>query len=226
MAEEQKPRKMKARDRKKREAVQEVTRLFPEDLARRQGAYREDMVPSVGRKDEDGDTRHRGYVRIGRRWTEINERVRAGEYTWPEFVAQLDPEELVRGQLRDSNGEFMGRPPTFIPRAFFLACVQEIKRRFDEKMQERLLTAADELIELSKPTSGMKPKDRADVLKYLIERVVGPVPKTVELSQDEPWKIIIGDIVADAPHDVPEPYADRRASLLEGMEGNDEEDED
>ena len=142
-------------------------------------------------RDEQPDGRKQITFRIGKRWSQIITEVKDGQYTWEEFTESLDPEELVRGQLKDRNGRFQGRPPALVPRAFHDACQRELHRRFNDKIRDRLLGAVDELIELSKASGGMEAKDRAKVLTYLIERVMGPVPKQVNISTDQPWEGLV-----------------------------------
>jgi hypothetical protein len=127
-------------------------------------------------------------IRLGKRWSQIITEVADGQYTWEEFTEELDPEELARGQLKDRDGRFRGRPPALVPRAFQTACVREIQKRFNEKVQERLLSATEELIDMSR-AGHLEPKDRAKLLIYLMERVMGPVPKQVVIQgADEPWQ--------------------------------------
>lgn len=139
-------------------------------------------------RETEPDARTQIRIRLGKRWSQIITEVAEGQYTWDEFVEELDPQELARGQLKDKNGVFRGRPPALVPRTFQTACVKEMQRRFNEKIQERLLDAVDDLISLSK-NGRMDGKDQAKVLVYLIERVMGPVPKQVIIAgADEPWQ--------------------------------------
>lgn len=138
-------------------------------------------------QDTEPDSRPNIYLRLGKRWSQIITEVKEGQYTWAEFAEELEPAELARGQLMDRHGSFRGRPPALVPRAFHDACIKEIQRRFNEKMQSRLLEATDELIDLSK-AGRLDGKDRAKILMYLIERVMGPVPKTVHVTAGEPWE--------------------------------------
>lgn len=165
------------------------------------------------RKETAG--RRRRAATLGSRWSEIVDRVRAGEYTWEEFCSSLSPEELARGQLKDDRGGFAGKPPEFVPRAFLLACQREIYNRFNEKMQDRLLSATDELIELSR-VGHMEPKDRAKILTYLIERVMGPVPKEVVVSTEKPYEGLLAKIVSKARP--AEPGDDRYATRRKGSD--------
>jgi len=140
------------------------------------------------KRETEPDTRPNVRMRLGKRWSQIITEVAEGQYTWDEFVEELDPEELARGQLKDRHGYFSGRPPALVPRQFQQSCVREIQRRFNEKVQGRLLSATDELIEMSR-SGFLDGKDRAKVLIYLLERVMGPVPKTVVIAGgDEPWQ--------------------------------------
>lgn len=209
-------------------AAAEVVNLMPEDTRKR----RRDIgaVPRAGRRrnqlDENGkrlDPRERRHVHLGRRWTQIYTEVESGEYTWDEFVEGLDAEELVRGQLKDYRGGFSGRPPSLVPRAFHLACQRELKRRFDEKVQDRLLDATDELIQLSKMNGGLQPKDRAKVLMYLMERVMGPIPKQVNVTTDAGIEGFFAGVLRKAPADaeVEQPYTARRSA--EEIEDEEEE---
>jgi hypothetical protein len=111
----------------------------------------------------------------------------------------------------DDQGGFRGRPPEFVPRQFLLTCQREIYRRFNEKMQERLLGATDELIDLSR-SGHMEPKDRAKVLTYLIERVMGPVPKEVVVTTEKPYEGLLANIVSKSRpiQEGEDPYAKRR----------------
>lgn len=173
-------------------------------------------------RETNPDTRIQKWQRLGKRWSQIISEVKAGQYTWDEFVEELSPEELARGQLKDKDGGFSGRPPALVPRAFQQACVKEIQRRFNEKVQDRLLGATEELIELSR-SGFLDGKDRAKVLIYLIERVMGPVPKQVVIAgADEPWQDVMTKgfvrpgVTDDAPAPAPrrtDRYSKRRKTI-------------
>jgi hypothetical protein len=180
--------------------------MFP-DKARGSGLDRdrEDVVPLSGKAK--GEERRRRAPSLGARWSEVADNIKQGLYTWDDFVQQLTPEELARGQLMDSKGRFTGRPPEWVPRAFLLECQREIYRRFNEKMQERLLGATEEYIDLSRMVDD--PNVREKMLRYLIERVMGPVPKEVVVTQEKPWEVIVTDIVSEAPADAEHGYEHR-----------------
>lgn len=204
----------------------EVVALFADPKTRPTGKKIE--IPRGGintsKYPDKPDSRSRTVkVVVGKRWSQIITEVKEGMYTWKEFAENLSPEELARGQLKAANGSFEGRPPTLVPRAFHDACIKEIQRRFNEKMQGRLLEATDELIDLSRAGGGLEPKDRAKVLSYLIERVMGPVPKTVTIAAEAPWEATVAGIFRPAvDHDPAAPsqtppkrdrYAKRRRDI-------------
>lgn len=155
-------------------------------------------VPPPGSKK--GKRAASNKVSLGERWNQLRQRIDAGELTWEEFCEELDPEELARGRLKDSNGGFTGRPPTWVPRAFFLACQRQLQERFNEKLQARVLGAVEEYIELSRSVED--PATRERMLRYIMERVMGPVPKEVTVSTEKPWEVLVGKIARKArPND-------------------------
>lgn len=179
-----------------------VTNLFSED---RKAQVNHDR-PEPGTRADRGepDKRQNEYVkqRLGKRWSQIHREVAEEHlYSWDDFVEGLDAGELARGQLRDKHQKFSGRPPEFIPRAFYLACQREMIKRFNFKMQSNLEVAADELVRLG-TSDIMEPKDRIKVLQYLIERVVGKIPDKVVVAAADPWETIIGDILSESPDDI------------------------
>jgi hypothetical protein len=158
-------------------AAMDIVPLMPADRQAKPKAPR--LVPSkkAGTVTRKGQGKN---LTISDRWATIMKSVRDGEYTWEEFCDGLDADELARGQLKDSRGAFSGRPPRVIPREFHLACQRELMRRFNEHMQEALLDATKKYIQLASDVGDPAVQER--MLRYIIERVVGPVPKEVKLS--------------------------------------------
>lgn len=150
-------------------------------------------VARPGHKSQTERTRIR--FRPGRRWSEIIGEVKAGSYTWKQFTEGLSNEELARAQLRDSNGGFQGRPPTMVPREFYLACFRELKRRFDEEFQDGVLAIAKEYVKLAQ-NDEIPVQQRAKMMQYAMERVFGSIPKEVTIKQEEPWESFVVGVVA------------------------------
>lgn len=176
--------------RRRRAATAEALAMMPDREATGEGK------PPGGNRDHDADPRTRIRVQLGKRWSQIVREIKAGDYTWQQFAESLSADELARGQLKDSNGGFNGRPPTIVPREFHLACFRELKRRFDEQFQSSVLAIAEQYVELAKDTS-LPAKDRAKMMQYAMERVFGGIPKEVLVKQDAPWESVVTSIVAE-----------------------------
>jgi len=159
-------------------------------------------------------------VRLGKRWSEIVGNVKAGEYTWAEFVDGLDEEELARGQLKDKNGKFQGRPPTVVPREFLLACQREMKRRFDELFQSDVIPIAKEYLKMAQ-SKDLKPETKAKMLQYAMERVFGGIPKDVTIRQEQPWEQLVVNVMgSDDDRQIP-PHLQERYERYEERKGGD-----
>lgn len=150
-------------------------------------------VARPGAKNQTERTRIR--IRPGRRWSEIISEVKAGSYTWKQFTEGLSNEELARAQLRDGNGGFTGRPPTMVPREFYLACFRELKARFDQEFQEGVLAIAKAYVDLAQ-NEDLPIAQRAKMMQYAMERVFGSIPKEVTIKQEEPWESFVVGVVA------------------------------
>lgn len=216
--EEQRAYRKELREKRKKllEQTDNVLSFLDADKADAVPPNREFYVGRPGRSGESGKSRQPIY--LGQRWSRIVQNVKDGVFTWDEFCENLTPKELVRGQLMGADGRFAGKPPSFVPRAFIHAAARELHKRFNEKMQENLLSATEELIKL-----GMDPtveaRDRIKVLQYVIERVVGKVPDKVEVHKADPWEDILFEIQreADAAAASKEnPYAARMETGSEG----------
>lgn len=104
----------------------------------------------------------RAIVRLGT----MNTRILTGQ----EDLSLWDDEELIRGQRKDRNGRFQGKPPTVVP----VALHREITRRQMEKaiqlLNENVSEAAEVLVSIIK---GMdtEDKDRLKAIDMLFNRV-------------------------------------------------------
>ncbi len=65
-------------------------------------------------------------------------------------MEELDDEEILRGQLRDKNGGFSGRPSDYVPRSFHVALVRETIKRMENKFRESQEMAWTTLTEIAK----------------------------------------------------------------------------
>lgn len=172
--------------------------------------------PPVGvyrKKGEAGGPQLR--ISLGERWSTIVIAVKRGETTWKEFVEGLSEEELARGQLKDSNGGFQGRPPALVPREFHLACQREMKRRFEEIFSADVLEIAKQYVQLAKD-SRIPPKERAKMMQYAMERIFGGIPREIQLTQEKAWETVLVNVTADeTSSEMPDWRARRYAGYAE-----------
>jgi hypothetical protein len=93
-------------------------------------------------------------------------------------VADLDDEEIRRGQTRNKDGGFSGRPPKAFPRALHDALRLEFQRRMNQKFQVAVDVAYITLLEVAN-----NPRASADArvkaATALMERGLGKVPDKV-----------------------------------------------
>jgi hypothetical protein len=178
-----------------KERGENVVKLFGDDPHYDEAVNVADMVPVGGGKTEDGDERVRSRIRLGKRWTEIVQHIKRGDYTWEDFVETLSPSELARGQLKDAEGMFRGRPPAIVPRAFHDACVRELMRRGQHLYRENYIEAITAMTAIAKDEDA-KDSDRIKAAQFVIERLEGKVPDKLEISAADPWQTIISGIVA------------------------------
>jgi hypothetical protein len=129
-------------------------------------------------------------------WGRMRDILKRTNMTVQEFVEQLDDEELVRGQLRDTDGKFRGRRPAWVPNEFHRACIRELLRRGQTLWRENYLQAIQVLTDIAQDDK-QKAADRLKAAMHVIERIEGKIPDKIEVSLDAPWEGIIMDIVAE-----------------------------
>lgn len=132
--------------------------------------------------------------------SDIQYRIERGEITMKDLVATMTPEELVRGQLMSSAGDFRGRPPAFIPAEFHTECMRELLRRGEDIWRNAYLKSIEVFAKLAADET-LDAKDRMKAAQYVIERVAGKTPEKIEVAVAQPWETIIGGIVAEAEDD-------------------------
>jgi hypothetical protein len=159
----------------------------------------DDVLPGGkdGPRPEHRKTRPRKRVRLSPNFTEVMDKVAAGETTLKEVVAAMDPEELVRGQFKAQDGTFKGRPPSFVPQEFHNECIRELLRRGQELYRSHFLIAIQAFTQIAADPE-IDPAQRLKAAQYIWERVEGKVPERVEVAQAQPWQTIIDGIVAEA----------------------------
>jgi hypothetical protein len=147
----------------------------------------------------------RGKPRMARAWVAMNNMLKETGMSMQEFVEGLTVEELVRGRLKDTNGQFRGRPPKFVPREFQQACIRELFRRGQELWQKNYLEAIQAMTDIAagrgKLGEGATPGERIKAAQFVIERLEGKVPDKLVVTDDKRWETVLSGIVADVSED-------------------------
>lgn len=113
-------------------------------------------------------------------------------------LSDWDDEELIRGQRKDRNGRWTGRPPKMVPKLLHDELVRRTLERAQELMRSNLEAAVTVLTELALNPE-VQPKDRLKAIEIVMDRVMGKAPERIELSATvKPWEqALAGGIVRD-----------------------------
>lgn len=150
--------------------------------------------------------RRDGKIRISRANTRIQRMLTMSgtkgsrQMSMEEFVESLSPEELVRGRPKDKNGTFRGRPPEWVPRALHQACINELMKRGKRLWQENYLQAIETMTDIATGKGvGAKatPSERLKAAMFVVERMEGKIPEKLIVGNDQPWQLLLDDIVAE-----------------------------
>lgn len=136
-------------------------------------------------------------VYVGR----TNQAILRGELdlsTWSE-------EELMRGQRRDKNGRWVGRPPKVIPKAVHDELVRRKMSKAHDLMRDNVVKATEVLVEIAQDRE-VDPAVRLRAVAMIHDRVLGKAPDKVQVEAAisvQPWEqAIVGAIVSISRRDV------------------------
>lgn len=119
------------------------------------------------------DTRGRAKIRVNAQTLAVIDN--------PASVTEWDDEELKRGQRRDKNGSFTGRPPSVLPREIHI----EIQRRHIEKAASYFVEHAQEmatvLFNIAKNPE-QDAKARVAAAKIMLDRALGAPTTTTKMD--------------------------------------------
>lgn len=119
-------------------------------------------------------------------------------------ISTLDDEELARCQLKDKDGHFRGKPPTYLPRSLVLKMQREYFKRGDDLFAKSYVTAVESLVRtMTDPMVDDAVRLKAAI--YVVERVRGKTPESVIITaEDAPWQRLLSKIIVgpDAIGDV------------------------
>lgn len=116
----------------------------------------------------------------------------------PDFIGveDLDTEELARGQLKNKNGTFAGRPPKFLPRQIVDAMRKEHYARINAILEESL----SDMVKNMRDIANDPEQDGSTRLKaaiYVFERFMGKTPDKINIMQQSTVDDIVDDIMFD-----------------------------
>lgn len=116
----------------------------------------------------------------------------------PDFIGveDLDTEELARGQLKDKNGRFTGRPPKFLPRQI----VDAMKREHYARVNAILENSLSDMVKTMRAIALDEEADDSTRLKaaiYVFERFMGKTPDKINVTQQSTVDDIVDDIMYD-----------------------------
>jgi hypothetical protein len=128
--------------------------------------------------------RHRSgqaMVKVSKQTADVLER--------PSSIKDWDDEELERGQRKDKNGQFRGRPPTIVPTECYNELTRRLFSRAEKLMRDNLLEAIEQLTRIAKSDFA---DDNAKIkaIDMMMNRVLGKVPDKVNLHasvEEPPW---------------------------------------
>lgn len=154
-----------------------------------QESSEEDVKPTTPAK-----TKHKSsVVRVGGRMTQLLK----GEIS----IADLDDEELARGQLRGDDGHFHGRKTNLVPRAMHDEMVRRILDRGKEKMREDFFGAID-VIATVMNDSTVDATVRLKAADMIITRIAGKPAEKVDVAiAVKPWEGTLKGIMRAIPEE-------------------------
>lgn len=116
-------------------------------------------------------------------------------------LSDWDEEELRRGQRRDKNGGFHGRPPAVVPKILHDELTRRTLSEAKEVMRKNLVAAAESLKDIA-IDEDMPPGDRVKAIDLIMNRVMGKSPEKVEISAEKnPYEELLEDVERDIDPD-------------------------
>ena len=115
-----------------------------------------------------------------------------------EDVRQWDDEELRRGQRRNKNGGWSGRPPKIVPKAVH---DELVRRQYDAAariLRESLVDAVTLFAEIVRDVDA-DPAVRLKAGQLIVERVMGREPLRVNVEVKAKWEQAIEASIVSLP---------------------------
>jgi hypothetical protein len=109
-------------------------------------------------------------------------------------VADLDEQELSKFRGRDIDGEFKGRTAPLPVKIH-----SQIRQRLLNTMQKNIEGFLPRAVEILNDIAESSEQDSARVkaVDLLLQRGAGKVPDVVRVGAEDPWDVILGDVLKD-----------------------------
>lgn len=115
-------------------------------------------------------------------------------------VADLDDEELMRGEFRDQSGSLRSSNK-LIPKTMHQELMRRILHRGTERIRSDFFSAIDTVTEIMKDST-VDPAVRLRAANIIIDRVAGKVADKIDLTVDvRKYEHVITEIVREMPDD-------------------------
>lgn len=148
-------------------------------------------------------------------------------------VEEWDLEELARGRPRNAQGNFSGRPPSYISREIHEKAMDRFKEMVRTDMRSHTVLAMDKLKEIlqddeidEKGKPHVPASVKVDVAKFLIEHLVGKPTQPIQNDINIKLQGILGAVLVQPDQAGGFVPSSSHREVLEGEVVDDEEDED
>ena len=110
-----------------------------------------------------------------------------------EDITAWSEEELIRGQRRDRNGRWSGRPPKVVPKAVHDELVRRKLSEAHDLLRDNLVGATKVLVEIAADET-TEATVRLKAVGMIMDRVLGRPAERIDLTahSDPPWMEAIG----------------------------------
>lgn len=117
-------------------------------------------------------------------------------------LSSWDDEEVRRGQRRNRNGGFSGRPPKLVPQALHAERHRRTLTRAHALFTQNTERAVQVLIDIATDEDAPH-SDRVKAASLILERVLGKSPQAIEVAMREPKFVtaIAASIISSDPDD-------------------------
>lgn len=98
-------------------------------------------------------------------------------------IDDLDDEEVLRGELRDKNGNFTGQKSALVPRQFHDAVRRRIIQDTDMLLRKDYQAVVANLVRIATDPR-VAAREQLAAAQYVMERVIGKIPEKMEIKTE------------------------------------------